>query len=59
MAKKVTLLDLYNVLDDVVNKYPYYEFEIRGVFENRKVKPTLYIDRKNRKVWLDTMRIVL
>lgn len=53
---KVTLLDLYQSLGKIVNKYPYYEILVTDEFmmslTTGKLLPNIYIDRKNRKIFL-------
>ena len=56
--KEVTVLDLYHALDKIVNKYPYYTVKsldnLFGSFQTQKLKPNMKIDRKNRRVYLET-----
>ena len=55
---KVTILDLYNMLKDIVCKYPYYEVQTIDIIVNEfmttKLKPKAKIDRKNRILYLET-----
>lgn len=56
--EEVTVLDLYHALDKIVNKYPYYTImpldNLMGSFTDPKFKPSMKIDRKNRRVYLET-----
>lgn len=57
MKQQVTVLELYNALKDIVNKYPYYKVyttseRMKGIM-SQKVVNQIYIDRKNRKLYLE------
>ena len=58
--EKVTVLDMYNMLKDIVNKYPYYQIEVfddmlTGLIGTKQMLPKAYVDRKARKLLLKTI----
>ena len=58
--EKVTVLDMYNMLKDIVNKYPYYQIEVfddmlTGLVGTKQILPKAYVDRKARKLLLKTI----
>lgn len=54
--EKVTVLDMYNMLKDIVNKYPYYKIEVMSIelMGAKQILPKAYVDRKARKLLLKT-----
>lgn len=58
--EKVTVLDMYNMLKDIVNKYPYYQIEVfddmlTGLVGTKQILPKAYVNRKARKLLLKTI----
>ena len=57
--EEVTVLELYQFLQKIVNKYPYYKVEVFDEFTgsitgSKALLPGAYIVKDTRKLWLKT-----